>query len=139
MSLLDWIYSNRKTTAIPGGITKTKISDNLYKTHISEDQKRIWDNERWKRDDVSRLLAKDGFHIMNHGRSGSIYYIEEGKMCEVYFEISGVPNYDITISFDQLQNWSLPQVSSLDPDKKKLIKTELISWLKKESIRNDLS
>jgi hypothetical protein len=139
MSSFGWLFPKKKTSVIPNGITRVKISDNVFETRVSEEQREIWNSERWKKDNVTNLLAKDGFHIKDHGRSGSIYYIEQGKMCEIYFEISGVPQYDIVISFDGLRSWSLPQVAPLIPDKIKSIEIELISWLKKKRIKNDLS
>lgn len=138
MSLFDWLFPKKKITVISNGFTTTKISDTVYETHISEEQKQIWDNERWEKDNVIKLLTKEGFHIKSHGRSGSIYYIEQGKMCEVYFEISGVPQYDILPAFSQLKTWKLPNKIPLTKDEKNRIEKELIIWLKDQNIKADI-
>ncbi len=97
--------SNRK---LPDDWTETKISDDTYITHIPQEQKYKWKNERREKDKIDKLIKIDGFHDKSSGRTGVIYYVENGKVCELDYKISGVKNFDILMSFDQLAEWVFP-------------------------------
>jgi len=116
------LFKKKKTEHhLPEGWSETKISDNLYITNIPEAQKQKWDNERREKDGVKKIAQKNGFHLKNHGRSGTVYYVESEKVCEIYFEISGVPEYDLIFYFDSLENWFLPtDVTMASKDKEKI-------------------
>jgi len=123
---------------LPPGWTETKISENVYQTHIPEEQKQKWRVEQRSKDHVELLINKDGFHLKPHGRDGMVYYAERGKLCEIYFEISGVPQFDLLFEFDSLGSWFYPENSPIDETAKNDIKLKFITWLKKEKIRGDL-
>ena len=127
--------SNRK---LPEGWKETKISENTYLTHIPQEQKDKWGNERRKKDNIDKLSKKDGFHDKPNGRAGTIYYVEKGKVCELDYEISGVKEFDILIYFDQLTEWILPEIETLSLIDKQRIKLELQNWLDSKKIRAEL-
>ncbi len=123
---------------LPEGWTETKISENLYVTHIPQKQIDEWKVQRWKKDKVTEILKKDGFIIKPDGRSGTIYYVEKERLCEIEFEISGVSQFDILIYFDSLNKWSRPNNTVMLIPEKNDIRKELIIWLEKEKIRAEL-
>ncbi|MBG6187090.1 hypothetical protein [Flavobacterium sp. CAN_S2] len=123
---------------LPEGWTETKISENLYVTHIPQKQIDEWKVQPWKKDKVTEILKKDGFIIKPDGRSGTIYYVEKERLCEIEFEISGVSQFDILIYFDSLNKWSLPNNTEMHISEKNDIRKELIIWLEKEKIRAEL-
>jgi hypothetical protein len=137
MRLLSKIFktmsSNQK---IPDGWSETKISKDTYVTHIPQEQKDKWENERRKKDNINKLSKKDGFHDKPSGRAGTIYYVENGKVCELDYEISGVKEFDILINFDQLTEWIYPTKESISD--KETIKGKLVNWLNKKKIKAEL-
>ncbi len=127
-----------RKNGLPNDWTKTKIYDNVYVTEIPQEQKDNWTKERWEKDKVEQLIKKNGFHDKPNGRRGTIYFVDNGKMCELFYEISGVKEYDILIWFDQLNDWFLPKVESISPIDKQKIKKELLRWLDFKNIRAEL-
>ena len=123
---------------LPEGWTETKISENLYVTHIPQKQIDEWKVQRWKKDKVTEIRKKEGFIIKPDGRSGTIYYVEKERLCEIEFEISGVSQFDILIYFDSLNKWSLPNNTEMLISEKNDIRKGLIIWLEKEKIRAEL-
>ncbi len=81
---------------------------------------------------------KTGFHITSKGREGKIYYVENKKMLEIYLEVSGVPQFDILIYFDAVENWTSPNIQKLTLKEKSEVKEKLINWLKAKKIRAEL-
>ena len=126
---------NEQDNELPKGWTETKISDNVYVTEIPQEQKDNWDKERREKDKVERLSKINGFHDKPSGRQGTIYFVDNGKVCELYYEISGVKEYDILIWFDQLNDWFLPKTETITTIDKQKIKKELQSWLDSKNIR----
>ena len=123
---------------MPDGWTETKISKDTYITHIPQEQKDKWVADRHKRDKVDLLITQDGFHITPPARSGTIYYVDNGKLCEIYLEISGVKQYDILIYFDGLKEWILPDKKIMTEIEKLQIKEKLKVWLNKKKIKADI-
>jgi len=123
---------------LPNGWTETKISDNAYLTEIPQEQKDNWIKERREKDKVEQLIKKNGFHDKPNGRQGTIYFVDNGKICELYYEISGAKEYDILIWFDHLNKWFLPKVETISPIDKQKIKNELQNWLDSKNIRAEL-
>ena len=123
---------------LPKGWTETKIADNAYITHIPKEHIDKWRLDRWKKDDVDKILKEQGFVIRSSGRTGRIYYVENDKLCEIEFEISGVKEFDILLYFDSFNKWLLPQLVEFTYLEKKAIKEKLIVWLKAENIKADL-
>jgi hypothetical protein len=125
----------QQQNGLPSGWTETKISDNVYITEIPQEQKDKWIKERREKDKVEQLSKTSGFHDKPNGRHGTIYFVDNGKICELYYEISGVKEYDILIWFDQMNDWVLPNMEPITPIDKQKIKKELQSWLDSKNIR----
>ena len=141
MKLLRKIFGLNNTVQnekLPEGWSQTKISENDYTMHIPQDQKDKWIEERHKRDNVNSLIKMDGFHLKPEGRSGTIYYVENGMLCEMDIEISGAKQFDILIYFDGLSEWILPKKQLLNQDEKTQILERLKLWLEKENIKAEI-
>lgn len=67
-----------------------------------------------------------------------IYFVENDKFCEIYYEISGVSQYDILIFFDSLSEWAFPQKKEMMDYEKEAIKESLVIWLQIKKIKADL-
>lgn len=130
--------STKRGHRLPEGWTETKISDNTYITHIPQEQKDKWVAERHKRDKIDELIKKDGFYDKPNGRAGTIYHVDNGRLCEIDFEISGVKQYDILIYFDGLQEWLLPDKKAMTSVEKISVREKLALWLDKKKINAEL-
>ena len=130
MNLLKYI--------LPKSWTESKISESSYLTNIPNEEIDKWQIDHWKKDKVNKLIQKDGFYLKPDGRSGTIYFVEENKLCQIYFEISGVKEFDILIFFEQLNQWELPNRKGMLENEKEVIKEKLSIWLGKEKIKADL-
>lgn len=128
---ISWVISK--------GSTVNKIDETHYQHYYSQKVYDGWNNERRRKDKLQSFVDKDGFHIQKGGRDGTIYYIENGKVCEIYWEISGIPQYDILVRFDVVDAWVLPTKQPFAADEKKKIERALILWLKEENIRADIN
>jgi hypothetical protein len=137
MRLFSKIFKTKSSNhKLPDGWSETKISEDTYVTHIPQEQQDKWENERRKKDNIDKLSDKDGFHDKPNGRAGTIYYVENGKVCELHYEISGVKEFDILINFDQLTEWIFPTKESISD--KEAIKEKLVVWLNIKKIRAEL-
>jgi hypothetical protein len=123
---------------IPKGWTEEKISDTTFNTYIAEKIKNDWAAERRKKDDLISFITVNGFHIKSHGRAGTIYFIEDRKVLEIDFEISGVKQYDILIFYDIVCDWVLPNKTRVSEGQKAEIRERLVEWLKLKKIRAEL-
>jgi hypothetical protein len=131
MEILQRLFGKNKDMSIrkrSEARTETKISKETYFVKIPQEEKDKWETERWRKDKVEKLLKTQGFHIKDHGRSGMIYFVENDKFCEIYYEISGVSQYDILIFFDSLSEWAFPQKKEMMDYEKEAIK-EKFSYL----------
>ena len=117
---------------------KHKTSQDLYFMDIPINEIDNWKFELWKKDRVNELIHKDGFYLKPDFRAGSIYYVNNNKLCQIYIEQSGVKELDILIFFDQLSQWELPIQEKMTEDEKKLILEKLKIWLKEEKLKSDL-
>lgn len=122
----------------PKGWTTIKIDDTHFQHHIAEIVKDEWTSERHQKDKLKDLLKINGFHIKHNGRAGIIYYIDEGKVLEIYFEMSGVPQYDLLLYFDTLTGWTIPKGESFAPKEQSAIKEKLLECLKSKRIKSDV-
>ncbi|HEV7347926.1 hypothetical protein [Telluribacter sp.] len=122
---------------LPDGWTETKISEDNYITHIPQEQKDKWLIDKWDKDKLPEILLTHGFHLKQDGRAGTIYYVSNDQFCEIYYELSAVPQFDILIFFDSLKEWSQPKREMTEEENIKL-KQELTNWLAKEKIKADL-
>jgi len=130
--------SKERDHKLPKGWTETKISEDVYLTHIPQEQRDKWKTERRKRDKVDQLVNKNGFHLKDNGRAGTIYYVETGKYCEIDFELSGLEKFDILIFFDSLKDWVVPDKQLMTGDEKEELKNKLKTWLTSKNIRADV-
>ena len=126
-----------KRNELPEGWTETKISEDTYITHIPQEQKDKWLIDKWAKDNLTEILLKDGFHLKQDGRAGTIYYVAGGRFCEIYYELSAVPQFHILIFFENLTECSQPKQRITEEEKIKL-RQELSKWLLQEGIKNDL-
>lgn len=135
------IIKNEKEigTKTPKGWTTIKIDENTREHHIAKIVKDKWISDRHQKDKLNDLLKVNGFHIKYHGRSGVIYYIDNGKVLEIGFEMSAVRGYDLSLYFDDLKGWTIPSYESFAFKEQSEIKEKLLSWLKSKRIKSDLA
>jgi hypothetical protein len=117
---------------------KHQTSQDLYFMNIPINEIDNWKLEIWKKDKVNELIKKDGFYLKPDFRAGSIYYSKNYKLCQIYFEQSGVKELDILIFFDQLYQWELPIREKMTEDEKKLILEKLKIWLNEKKLKSDI-
>jgi hypothetical protein len=122
----------------PKGWTAIKIDDTHFQHHIAEIVKDKWVSERRQKDNFDKLITTDGFHIKYHGRAGMIYYVDNGNVLEIEFEMSGVPQYDLLLYFDNLKGWTIPKNEPFAFKEQSVIKEKLLEWLKNKRIKTDL-
>ena len=86
---------------------------------------------RW----FSKLFGKKSSPVteIRDGRSGKLRYQGEGKHAEVYYELSGVPEYELLVWTENLKAWS--DGSPITPDEKQAIVAAFQAWAKQQGIR----
>jgi len=113
-----------------------KFSEISYVHTIPKQTIDKWDSERHNKDGVETFRNNVGFHLKQHGISGTIYYVDNSrKVCECYCELSGVATYDILVPKDQLSEWFLPVKEKLSSAEKERIIAEMKTWLVESNIR----
>ena len=134
------IIKNKKEIGnkTPNGWSTIKIDDTHFQHHIAEIVKDKWASERHQKDKLNELIKVNGFHIKYHGRTGMIYYIDNGKVLEIDFEMSGVPQYDLHLNFDNLKGWTIPKNEPFAFIEQTAIKEKLLEWLNCKRIKTDL-
>jgi hypothetical protein len=90
-----------------------------------------------KRRQKDFLHLKEGYTFKPDGRSGFVYYREGAQILEIYWEMSGVRQYDVLISLSEIQKWTRPEGASISPEKKQQIITGLKDFLAAKKIRPD--
>jgi hypothetical protein len=109
-------------------------------THVTDDispeQREKWQRKRRREDRIEALA--DGFTLVAHGRGGFIYYREAGKILELFWEMSGVPEFDILLNTFGLGNWVWPSSEPVSPADRSRIHDALASWLKQVGYRAQL-
>lgn len=112
----------------PFGWTTVKFDDTLFQHYISEKLKEEWTTERREKDNVQKLIRKEGVHLKSHGRDGFLYITDRGRIAEVAFEleVNGFILY-----FNSLTDWSLPIKQPLTADDKQKIKIDIKNWAAK--------
>lgn len=123
---------------ISNSSTVVKIDSNHFEHYTAEIVKDKWKNERRDKDKLNDLLKKNGFYIKYHGRGGMIYYIDNGKVLEIDFEMSAVKQYDLLLNFDNLKSWSIPKDEPFAFKEQSAIREKLLEWLKSKRIKSDL-
>jgi hypothetical protein len=123
----------------PKGWTTIKLDETQYEHKVAEVVKDRWTSERHKKDKLNKLLTQNGFHLKSHGRAGIIYYIDNGKLLEIEFELSGAPQYDLLPYFDNIETWAVPNGEPLLAKQKAEIRQQFLAWLKTKRIITDLA
>ena len=72
------------------------------------------------------------------GRSGTIYYTSNGRLCEIDLEVSGSRKFDLLLFFGSLTHWILPNLQKMTEKEKEEIRAELLDWLKIKKMRAEL-
>jgi hypothetical protein len=116
---------NMKT---PFGWTTIKIDDNHFQHHIAEKLKEELVDDRREKDNVFELIKTDGIHLKSSGRTGFLYIVEKGKICEVEFELG---TNGLILYFDSLKSWSLPTKKLLSIEEKQEIRNNITYWATK--------
>ena len=94
--------------------------------------------ERRKRDKVDELMSQDGFFARDHVRDGYIYYVEDGRLCEIYYEGSCRETHSIGVLPIDLREWIYPKGEKIDMEHQLTILRDLHQWLKNQNIRSNL-
>jgi len=134
------IIKNKKEigSKTPNGWSTIKIDDTNFQHLITEIVKDKWTSERHQKDKLNELIKVNGFHIKYHGRAGMIYYIDNGKVLEIDFEMSEVPQYDLLLYFGNLKGWTIPKNEPFAFIEQTAIIEKHIKWLKSKRIKKDL-
>lgn len=78
----------------------------------------------------------EGFSFHSHGREGSIFFRERGRVLEFYCEMPGVEDYDVLLWLDT-QTWTLPAGEKVAESDRARIVAALEVWLAAKAIRTD--
>jgi hypothetical protein len=117
------------------GWTMIRTGPSTYQTKVAQSVWDRWDEARRRKHNVPRLLRKNGFHMVQDGREGTLYYVNKGRLMEFYVELSGDPEYSIIINFDRVSGYVLPERVRLTDEEKKQLKVDLQAWLRRQRIR----
>ncbi len=113
----------------PFGWTTIKIDDNHFQHYIAEKLNEESTTERRKKDNVVKLMHKDGVYLKSYGRAGTLYIVNSGRLGEVWFEMGGLTG--LILYFSKLKSWSLPTEKQLTIEEKVEIRRSIIEWAKK--------
>jgi hypothetical protein len=111
----------------------SKFTDPIYEPAPDPQTVARWNADRRREHKVAEL--EPGFSFRASGRDGCIYYREGDKLLELYWEMSGVDEYDILLSLEGLRAWALPDVEPIEPAKQEEILAALRSWLPANKVR----
>ena len=89
-------------------------------------------------DELDALRTEDGFFLRRRGRDGYIYYGEDGRLCKLYYEMSGAAMYDILLAPLDLREWMRPEGMLIQRSKQLDILHKLRSWLKEQKLRSNI-
>lgn len=90
-----------------------------------------WAAKRRRQDKVEQMRRVDGFYYCAHGRDGMIYYVQQGRVLELYSEMSGDKQYAFLIHFQEATHWALPVKQVVSLEEKAVIREQLGQWLGK--------
>jgi hypothetical protein len=117
------------------GWTTVKTGPSTFQVQIAQSVRDGWDEARRSKHNVPKLLRKNGFHMVQDGREGTLYYVNKGRLMEFYVELSGDPEYSIIISFNRVTGYVLPERVRLTDEEKNQLKVDLQAWLRRQGIR----
>lgn len=104
---------------------------------VTPEQAEKWARKRRNRHHIADL--PDGFAFLADGRAGFIYYREHGKILELMWEMSGVPEYDILLNTFGLRSWVWPEKQPVSEEDRVRIRAALVEWLARANYRAELS
>ena len=84
-------------------------------------------------------MTNHQFIMKNSGRWGNVVYCEgDRRIEEIYWEISGNPDYDIGFWPIDLREWDKPKGKAIDKEHQLKILRSLRQWLKNQNIRSNI-
>lgn len=112
---------------LPLGFTINKVDDNYYQTFTSKKNTANWNSNRRIIDKVLDLKSQNGIHNKSKGRNGYLYYVENGKIAEIEYELEVG---GLAMFFRNTNNWFYPNEVELSLEEKEIIKAQIINWSK---------
>jgi hypothetical protein len=86
---------------------------------------------------ASFAALPEGFSLESRGRSGCVFFRERNRVLELYWEISGVEDYDWLLSLEPAKAWTHPKEEKITESKRREILDALERWLVSKKIRSD--
>lgn len=114
--------------ATPFGWTTVKIGEQQFQHYIAPRIREEWDMARHKRDEVDSLLEKDGVHQKTDGRSGRLYYVNNGRLAETEYEF-GMDG--LILYFAYTTHWIRPEKTPLTSEERELVRKAITDWARK--------
>lgn len=111
--------------ATPFGWTTVKIDDTHFQHHISKRIREQWDAARHKRDEVDSLLEEDGIHQKADGRSGRLYYVNNGRLAETEYEFG---EDGLILYFVYTTHWIRPKKEALTEEERTEARKAIMDW-----------
>lgn len=122
----------------PKGWTIIKVADNIHTFQIAKVIRENWKSAQHNRDNLQAFIHENGFHLKPFGWGGTIYYIDNGKVLEIDFELSSGQKYDMLLSFETVKHWTKPFEQPFSKKEKDAVRAKLFAWLKKKQLKTDL-
>lgn len=82
------------------------------------------------------LVKKEAVRLVPQGRCGELRYYDAGRYASAYYEVSGVPQYDFLVWFDDMKLWS--DGSRISDGEKRFIRSAFQSWAQRKRKSIDL-
>ncbi|CAN5371834.1 hypothetical protein BH11BAC3_BH11BAC3_31800 [soil metagenome] len=117
--------------SFPLGWTVSKNDDAHYTNYISNKLTAKEVIKRHEKDKVYKLITKDGIHKRPCGPDGFIYYVNNLRLTEFYYDRN---SGGVCIYFEEVDDWILPIKKSFTDTEKIEIKCNLVSWGEKNKI-----
>ena len=113
---------------IPFGWTSERTGAHTYNMHISDILQEKWTTERREKDKAASLLHEGGIHFKPQGKTGIIYYVEDGKLAEVRWEEGEI--FWTGFSGD----WALPAQTKMSAEEYIRMRSALKQWTEAKGI-----
>ena len=72
------------------------------------------------------------------GRCGHLIYKDGRKTAKAYIEMSGVPEYQILLSMENLEEWQEPKGQLITKDDEDQILQAILAWEKESGMKTDI-
>ena len=113
---------------LPFGWTSKKNGAGIFEVYISRKLQEDWDTERRRKDGLTSLVNKEGFHFKPHGKMGYVYYVSQGKIAEVEWHEGEIEGSTFS------KYWIYPEKSLLTDEEFQEAYAALKQWAALESI-----